>query len=174
MTNISEIFLPIKGFEGYYEISNLGRVKSVDRVVLFSDGRKRKYKSRFIKYKTNLPYLIAPLIISQKQKFIPVHRLIAIHFIPNPDNKPFINHKDCNKRNNSLDNLEWCSHAENTEHAVSNSLFKKGENHGNSKLSNSAAMYIKTSKESGVYLSKKFNLATSTISMIRNGKLRKP
>lgn len=173
MTNITEIFVPIQGFEGYYEISNLGRVRTVDRTITFSDGRKRAYKSKFIKFSNPLGYLVAPLVKHQKQKFVSVHRLIAIHFIPNPHNKPFINHIDGNKQNNSISNLEWCTHAENTTHAVENSLYRKGENHGNAKISNEAAEEIRNSKESGVFLAEKFKILTSTVSMIRNGHLRK-
>lgn len=106
-----EIWKPIKNFETYYEISNLGNVKS------------NKYISKILKpFKNSKGYLYVNLINNRKRKTISIHRLVALTFISNPENKPQINHKDCNKLNNCVSNLEWCNNSENTKHAYDNQL----------------------------------------------------
>jgi hypothetical protein len=100
-----EIWKDIIGYEGLYQVSNLGNVKSIKKnklmkIGLHADGYNRLWLSK-----------------ENKSKGFLLHRLIAIHFIPNPNNLPEVNHKDANKLNNSIDNLEWCSHSENMNHA---------------------------------------------------------
>ena len=107
-----------------------------------------------------------------------VHRVIAETFISNPDNLPCVNHKDGNKLNNSVDNLEWCTHSENTKHAYDNGLERKtyGEEHHSHKLSYKDVIYIKSNyikrdKMFGaVALSKKFGVDRTTIHDIIKGK----
>jgi len=170
MTNIDEIFVDIIGLENYYQVSNLGTVISKDRVITFSDGRKRFYKSIKVKQKkTVYGYMVAPVAVNRKAQHLFVHRLIAIHFIPNPDNKPFINHIDCNKSNNSIDNLEWCTHKENSIHAQDNGLYTRGEDHFKTNISKEDVLYIKASKERGCDLAKKFNITPSSVCDIRKG-----
>lgn len=106
-----EIFKDIKGFEGYYQISNLGKVKSFHS------------KNKIIKNTiNNQGYCYVRLFLKNKKTKLLVHRLIAIAFIENPSNKKFINHIDGNKLNNDISNLEWCTHKENMQHAHSNNL----------------------------------------------------
>lgn len=119
---MKEIWRPIKGYETYYEISNFGNVRSVDRIVTYSNGRKRLWKGQMMKpYKDRYGYLALNLCKNSKYSAFTVHRLVAQAFLPNPDNLPVINHKDENKTSNfvflnkdgSVDfdksNLEWCS-----------------------------------------------------------------
>lgn len=121
MANVQEKFLPIKGFEGYYEISNFGKVKSLRRRITRSDGRIQTLKERILKPGTGTNgyhYFIC----SYGGKFttIYLHREVAKNFIENPHNKPCVNHKDCNKKNNVASNLEWVTMEENSKHAVKN------------------------------------------------------
>ena len=104
-----EFWKPVGGFEGLYEVSNLGRVKSVERIV---GGRWGKYtvKEKFRKLNRDKDgYLTVTLYSNGGAKKFMVHRLVAESFIPNPHNLPEINHKDEDKTNNCADNLEWCT-----------------------------------------------------------------
>ena len=101
---IEEIWRPIEGYEGLYEVSNLGRVRSLDRFFY------RLHKGKVLSpTKDRYGYLTVTLNYNGKSKTIKIHRLVAQAFLPNPDNLPQVNHKDEVKSNNCVDNLEWCS-----------------------------------------------------------------
>jgi len=145
----NEIWLPIKGFEDYYEVSNLGRFRSKDRVLIRSTGVQQKCKGKILKnnYYTNGYVQLILYVEKQRFNFI-AHRVVADHFIPNPDNLPIINHLDLIKWNNRVVNLEWCTKSENGLHAVINGCFLnveklKGGVHPNAKISDDEALYIK-------------------------------
>lgn len=109
-----EIWKDIKGYEGYYQVSNLGNVRSVDRIVTYSDGIKCLHKGKILKLKKDrYGYLNSYLCKNSKVKTITIHRLVAENFLPNPNNLPEINHKDENKDNNCVSNLEFCTHLYN-------------------------------------------------------------
>lgn len=104
-----EVWKEVKGFEGLYEVSNKGRVRSLDRMVR---NREHDYhaKGRILKlYTKSSGYVFVRLADNGKIKTLYVHRLIAEAFLLNPSNQSQINHKDENKANNLLENLEWCS-----------------------------------------------------------------
>ena len=110
---MQEEWRDIKGFEGYYQVSNLGRVRSVDRVIINTgnkgENKRSHYKGKILRQAhRNKGYLGVILTKNSKQHSFSVHRLVAQAFIPNIKNLPQINHKDENKENNSVDNLEWC------------------------------------------------------------------
>ena len=118
--NISEVWKDIKGYEGRYQVSNLGRVKSLDRTFINKIGHKQYTKERILKPSTvHGGYLLVILFKgSGKGKAYKVHRLVCEAFHENPENKPCVNHIDENKTNNTANNLEWCTVAENNRHGT--------------------------------------------------------
>lgn len=103
-----EIWKDVNGFEGIYQVSNHGRLKSFKRIT----------KGRILSNNNKTGgYLSVVLRQSLKIKSTRMHRIVAEHFVPNPENKPQVNHKDLNKQNNYFENLEWCTQKENNDHA---------------------------------------------------------
>lgn len=125
-----EIWKPIPGYEGCYEISTYGQIKSLDRYVTFNsrvshDGQITVPKHGKIISQRYLSkgrrYLLATLFNADSvRKDCQVHRLVAITFIPNPDNLPCVNHKDENPENNHVNNLEWCTVRYNANYGTRN------------------------------------------------------
>ena len=134
-----EVWKEIPGWEGYYMASTHGRIKSVDRYVI-SNGRGKYFKKgKILRLETDKDgYKKIQLNKNGKAKKYLVHRLVAMCFIPNPNNLPEINHKDENRANNHVSNLEWCNRKYNCNYGtrnekVSNSLkgkiaWNKGKN----------------------------------------------
>lgn len=122
----TEIFVPINGYNGRYEVSNHGRIKSLKRKVLSRWGKYRTIPEIILKPKTTRTgYHSVSLCIKQKHSTFSVHQLVATHFIPNPDSKPHVNHIDTNKINNCVWNLEWNTALENMTHAIAHGLVPK-------------------------------------------------
>ena len=98
------------GYEGLYEVSSYGRVRSLNRYVEYSNGRICLHKGKVLSpAKNRYGYLVVVLSCNEKRKTITVHRLVAQAFIPNPDDLLEVNHKDEDKTNNNVTNLEWCT-----------------------------------------------------------------
>ena len=116
----NEVWKDIKGYEGRYQISNMGRVRSVERVVIWKDKSEKHYKSRIMKTRQKQGYVSVCLFKDYKRQDFKVHRLVAETFIQNPNNLPFINHIDENKLNNKAVNLEWCSREYNNNYGQRN------------------------------------------------------
>ena len=112
-------WLPIKGYEGLYEVSNDGRVRSLDRTVSVRkpDAPFKTIKGTEVKQWSAHGYRYVSLMSNGKKHGLRVHRLVAQAFIPNPSNKPTVNHKNGDKSDNSVCNLEWCSYSENEIHS---------------------------------------------------------
>ena len=108
----NEIWKDVAGYEGWYKVSNKGNVCSVDRVV-----RGRKYGGRTLRPAYDIGgYLCVVLSKNGVTKNKKVHRLVAEAFIPNPNYLPQINHRDEDKANNNVENLEWCTRKQNANH----------------------------------------------------------
>lgn len=127
----NEIWKNVKNYENIYQISNLGRVKSLERTIN-DNGGIRILKEKILKQSIHYHgYLY--VILNKKKKY--VHRLVAEAFLDNQNNYKEVNHKDGNKQNNRVDNLEWCTRSYNVLHSYKTGLLKakKGEKNGKSK-----------------------------------------
>lgn len=124
---MKEIWKDIKGYEGLYQISSSGNVKSLDRYIINKNGDKQFFPEKYLTQGFNNGYLKVTLSKNNKQKTFRVHILVAKAFIPNPENKSEINHIDGNKSNNRIDNLEWNTRSENELHAYKNGLAKPSD-----------------------------------------------
>lgn len=143
---------PIKAYEGYYEVDPFGRVYSVDRIVPVEDnGRNynKPLKGKQMKQSLHTKgYKTVSLTKDGKTKTCYVHRIVAEAFIDNPDNLPFINHKDEDKTNNFVDNLEWCTNEYNLNYGTARkrqSRALKGKKHTqehNEKISKGVKSYF--------------------------------
>lgn len=134
---MTERWKDVVGYEGIYKVSNIGRVKSLNRTVQTKTGNKYRVKGKILKvYLDKYGYSIVSLRKNGKSNHCRVHRLMCIAFKPNPLNKPWVNHKDGSKSNNVLNNLEWSTPSENAKHAYDKGLnpIRLGEKHHNSKL----------------------------------------
>jgi len=133
---IEEIWKDIKSYEGRYQVSNLGKVKSLVRECILKFGIRGK------------GYLYVNLCKDGQVKKFSIHRLVAETFIPNPDNKPEVNHRDGIKNHNEATNLEWATSKENIEHAMKElgRIGPRGEIQGNSKLTEADVIQIRESK----------------------------
>ena len=118
---MQEVWKDVKGYEGLYQVSNYGRVKSLERSVNNNkNGGKRKLPERIIVPTDNgNGYKIVGLHKERKRKNFYLHRLVAEHFLLNPQNKKYINHLDYDTSNNTVTNLEWCTQKENVAYSVS-------------------------------------------------------
>ena len=113
----NEVWKDIPDYEGLYQVSNLGRIKSLN----FNKTGKEK----IMKPRTGNRYYMIALWKNGIRKDYLLHRIVAETFIPNPENKPFINHKDENCFNNSINNLMWCTHKENMNWGTRNERISK-------------------------------------------------
>lgn len=122
----------IKGYEGYYQVSDTGLVRAISRTILFADGRKRNYPERIMPIKewfeNGKGYLMVKLTKHHKTIGFSLHRLVAEAFIPNPQNYPQVNHKDEDKSNNCVENLEWCDAKYNNRYSNSTRIVQYDKN----------------------------------------------
>lgn len=156
-----ETWKDIPGYEGLYQVSNLGRVKSLPR-----HGTRSDEEMIMTQHKDGKGYMRLWLCKNCVQKNFKVHRLVASAFLPNPDNLPQINHKDENKQNNSADNLEWC---DNRYNSVYNDKAKK--------VGRKLGKKVKCLETGIVYSSisdaaRAFGLTTSSVNYVCHGKYK--
>jgi hypothetical protein len=162
---MDETWKDIPGYEGYYQASSLGKIRSLDRVSTHWKGITQIKKGKEISISADIKgYLKISLMKSGTRKSFKAHRLIAITFLDNKDNLSDVNHKNLNKADNSVSNLEWCSHKENCEHASLNG--RKGGGMGSknhfSKLTETDVLEIrdlfKIGKETRKSLAEKYSV----------------
>lgn len=163
----NEIWKPVKGYEGKYSVSNKGNIKTEQHLVNHIHGK------RIVKEKVrplqnhNQGYLCVSL--GNKSKL--VHRLVAESFIDNLNDYEFVNHKDGNKKNNCVENLEWCTRQENEKHAFDTGLKNSTGSHNTMAKLNEGIVkrikYIEVNEKSSI-LSDKYGVTIATINRIKN------
>jgi hypothetical protein len=159
-----EVWKDIQGYEGLYQISNLGRVKSLPKK---SPGTNTT-KTSYLKHCFRCGYQYVSLSNNGKSQKQMIHRLLAIHFIENPDQKKCVNHKNGIRSDFRLENLEWCTHSDNSKHGYVSNKRKNAKR----KLSENDVFLIKEELKNykygdGVRLAKKYNVSTFIISLIK-------
>ena len=173
-----EVWKDIKGFEGIYQVSNQGEVKSLERKT-FNNGTKKQniIKEKILKKPLDKDGYIRYCLFKNGKRFsLKAYRLVAIEFIDNPQNKSQVNHIDGNKINNSVLNLEWVTPRENTIHAILNGLSFQvgGEKHHMSKINSKQVSEIfsiyQTEKIPQHKLAEIYGISQSQISRILNKK----
>lgn len=173
---MKEIWKDIPNYEGVYQASTLGNIRSLG----FTHEIKNQWGSTSIRHKkgrvlkqhiNTAGYYNVQLCKDGMTKRIMTHRLIAITFIPNPDNKREVNHKDSNRLNNQIENLEWVTSKENTEHYVrlGRKKIPKGVDTHNSILTEDVVKQIFLSELSAEKLSKILNINKGTIASVKQG-----
>ena len=159
-----EIWKPVKNFERLYTVSNTGKVKNIKNNKILKERDLRGYKR-------------VSLYENKKGHDKRIHRLVGEAFIDNPGNKPEINHKDKNRSNNNVNNLEWVTSKENSDHKNKDGVgdIYKNENNGNAKLSNIDCTKIINADDSinNTTLAKEYNVSRTQIRRIRKGLQRK-
>ncbi len=178
-TNKEEIWKPIVGYENLYEVSNIGRVRSLDRFVSAKLNSVSHKKGQLLKPRIDHKgYARVCLSKNGKGKHFRIHRLVALTFILNPNNLPQVNHKTGNKLQNNIENLEWITNLDNMRHAWKNGLknndFIRGENHPKAILTSDLVRKIKQDyiprKFGPKTLAKKYGVARSNVKNIVLGK----
>lgn len=154
--------LPVKGYEGLYSVDSIGNVHFCKGIL-----------KPFVKN----GYLAVNLTKNKICKHYYIHRLVAEAFIPNPNGFREVNHINCDKHNNSVDNLEWCDRKRNLQHSYEHGLKRRGETHGCHKLTEKEVMnirkeYVKGDRKHSLHaLGEKYGVSYSTIQAIVKGRL---
>lgn len=109
----------ITGYEGYFEVSDLGNFRSKDRIIKYKQNGIRNYPGKPLKTETIVEGYQRIVLMKEgiKKRFM-CHRIVAQEFIPNPENKPYVNHINGNPSDNRVENLEWCTQEENEQHSI--------------------------------------------------------
>lgn len=165
-----EIWKDIPGYEGLYQASRSGKIRSMSRRLDYRTGS-RMIDGRILRPALSKEgYLRVCLCREGEEKNGKVHRLICLTFLPNPENKPHVNHKDGNKLNNHVDNLEWCTASYNQRHAFAKGLAKP--NYSGRKIDYETAEIIRkrcANGETKSVLGKEFGLSKGHIWFIVSG-----
>jgi len=176
---VEEVWRDLPNYERIYQISNLGRVKSKDHFVYYLEGGKKRSRiqiGRFLKLQTSLKGYLQVCISKDGTKLnTGVHILVALSFIPNNENKEQVNHINCIKTDNRVENLEWCTNRENQNHAIKNNLLNPnyGEKHHMAKFTNNQVYEFRELHKKGITCSeiaKSNNISITAMFNILNHK----
>ena len=162
---VYEYIIPIIGYEWMYCISETGKVISLKRKF----ARQRELIPNTNRY----GYLYVNLVKDKKAKVGMIHRLVAKAFIENPNNYKYVNHKDGNKANNKIGNLEWCTSSQNIVHSFAIGRSKRGEERSSSKLDNKKVLEIRILLKQGLTMKSiadKYGVTHGAISGIKSGR----
>lgn len=151
ITYMEEEWRAVVGYEGYYMVSNLGKVK----------------RTKVLKPDIVFGYERVTLCVNNKPKHYYLHCLVARSFISNPENKPVVNHIDNDRKNNNVSNLEWVTQMENINHCINQGRHTRGEMQGISDLKNNDIHYIRNSSLSTKELAIKYNQSEVNINRIK-------
>lgn len=164
----NEIWKDIVGYEGMYQVSNFGRVKT-----LLGADKKFNKKEAIIKLGNRNGYTNSHFYKDGKRVCLVTHRLVAMYFLPNPENKREVNHKNGVRNDNRVENLEWVTPKENIQHAIRTGLINhKGVKNSMAKLNNEKVVEIKKRLRDGIphkLICTEFGVARNTISCINIG-----
>ena len=171
-----EVWMAIPGYEGYFSVSSLGRIKSETRTVSHSRHGAATYKGKLLRPTQSSGYLVIQLARNGKTKMMRVNQVVALAFIPNPHGHPVVNHKDGNGLNNSVENLEWVSPSQNTQHAHDTGLAraKAGTDHPFAKLTEDDVRAIRRMLAEGQHTQREiattFGVCAMVITDIKKGR----
>ena len=165
---MEEVWKAIPDFEGLYEASSMGRIRSLDRLVTGKNGVTKRFSGRvMVLVPMNTGYVTVALSKGGRPVRYLVHRLVALTFIPNPDGLEEVNHKDGVKHHNALSNLEWMSRVRNIRHAMGMGLIQGlGENNPAAKLDDNSVLRVKELLRLGLHpneIAPLFNVQPSTV-----------
>jgi hypothetical protein len=168
---MQEQWKPIKNYEGLYEVSNLGRIKSLERTYIGKGGKTYPIHEKILKPANHKEgYCFVYLCKDTKKQFCYIHRLVAETFIQNIENKPCVNHIDCDPSNNCVDNLEWCTQQENIQYS-SKLGRQKGSNHTPiiaTNLQTGEELYFESQNEA----ERQLNILHSNINSVLKGRYK--
>ena len=175
MTSIpaGEQWRPVVGYEGYYEVSDKGNVRSLDK----RDRRGHLHRGKMLKkVPIGYGYVASCLCVDGEVNKAYNHRLVAEAFVPNPSGKPCVNHKDGNKKNNTPENLEWVTHSENGKHsyAVLGRVHPRGmlgKQGWNRKFTREQVEAIRSDNRFQRVIAKEYGVEQTTISAIKRRKI---
>jgi hypothetical protein len=150
-TGNCEEFRDIPGWEGYYQVSNLGTVRSIPRTVVSRTGKVYNRKGKVMsQHYSKDGYKVVDVTKEGRNRTLGVHRAMALAFISNPNNKPMVNHINAKRDDNRLDNLEWCTNAENIQHSFNLGISdNRGDKHPRRVLTMEIVRGIRAELESG-------------------------
>ena len=170
---MEEIWKDVVGYEGYYKVSNIGNVISLERKCEHATVGEYILKSKVMSQELTKDGYVRVSLSKKGRIKTQIHRVVAEAFIPNPENKPEVNHINGAKNDNRVENLEWCTRSENVRHAFKTglTLYHKGENSHRSKITEEQAREIKYGHKGVLQkdIAEMYGLSRAAVCLIRKG-----